>query len=102
MKSVALLVLCVYVSSCFAMNWTPEGVCDLQAKRDALICKLSPPGQFTAHQILLDLQKLGGAAVQPLYVSLAKRFNATFNQIKASPDASKLATYYAFLTKFFF
>ena len=94
MKSIieVFLLMCV-MSSCFSMKYTPEEICELQAKRNALISRLTPGGQLTAHQILLDIQSLGGAALQPLYSSIGKKFNSTFNQIKASPDASKIATY---------
>ena len=86
-----LLIILLGVSCCVALHSTND-ICSWKAKRDALIQKLSPPGQKIANQILIDLQAISFAGIQPLYAYIGVRFNLTLNSIKSSPsDASKLA-----------
>ena len=59
-------------------------------KLDALVKKLTPDGQKTATQIMIDLQAISFAGIQPVFQYVAKEFNTTIQQIKSSNDSSKL------------
>ena len=71
-----LLILTVLMMSMYVVYGDVNQTCSWQQQRNNLIKKLTPAGQSTVIKILLDLQYIFGAAVQPIFGYLEKKYTA--------------------------
>lgn len=65
-------------------------VCQAENARNSLIALLSPAGQKTIEEVLMDTQYTAGVVIQPYLNLNMVTYNATIRQVLNSSDASKM------------
>lgn len=83
-----ILIVSVIISVAYGQS-TSE-ICGWQSSRDNLIKSLTSAGQKAANQILLDLQLITGAAIQPLCNYVYVEHKMEIDSILNSTDSSRL------------
>lgn len=83
-----LTVLIIALSAYFSEADTSFDVCAWQTAKNNLISKLTLNGQKTVNQMLLYIQSINGAALQPQCNTIAVKYNTTLAKIMISTDAA--------------
>lgn len=87
-------ILILTIALAVSIQCSPDPVseiCNWQAKRNNLISQLSTQGQLLVNQILVDLQEVSYAGMQPVYSYIGATMQKEINQLNQSIDASKFA-----------
>jgi len=90
MKQTIIILVITFVAYIQCSSDPVGEICNWQTKRNNLISQLTTQGQQTANQILVDLQKVTFAGIQPVYAYISTQVKKEINQINSTSDASKL------------
>ena len=84
------IIVSVLMMSMYMCSADVNQTCSWQLQRNNLIKSLTPAGQSTVNTILLDLQYITGAAIQPIFGYLQNKYAAAIGKITNSTDNANL------------